>query len=65
MKIYAWEFLGDKECMIADSYKESWDRLSQDMRDYLSEDDGGYHKSNCKVVEIKDEKFMAYDVWEL
>ena len=61
MKIYAWEFHSGYECVIADSYKESWDRLSQDMRDYLEE----YDESNCKVINVKDGVFMAYDICEL
>lgn len=59
MKIYAFGFNSGYECVIADSYKESWDRLSQDMRDYLEE----YDESNCKVINVEDGVFMAYDIW--
>ena len=60
MKIYAWGFISQCECIIADSYEESWDKLTDDMRNYLVKMNTDF----CKVVEVVDGKFCAYDIWE-
>jgi hypothetical protein len=60
MKIYAWGFMGERDCVISDSFEDSWNRISQDMRNYLIEPDINY----CEVIDVKDGVFHAYDIWE-
>lgn len=61
MKIYEWGGVGSFECVLAESAEESWDRLSDSMKDYF---DNQFYEDNCNIIELVDGKFGAYAVWE-
>jgi hypothetical protein len=59
MKIFAWGFLGELECILAETVEEAYSKLSDDMLAY-----GSYTIEDCIVIELKDNKFSVYDIWE-
>jgi hypothetical protein len=59
MKIFCWGWLGEQECILAETVEEAYAKLSDDMLEY-----GSYTPENCKVIEITDGRFCAYDIWE-
>lgn len=60
MKIFSWGYIGQYECIIADTAEEAWKKVSDDMKSQLGEDG----ESDCDGVNIVDGKFMSYSVWE-